>query len=156
MLDEHSQFIGNAFTLGENWVLWKKKLGVGTFPIALRIPFEMTQTGRIKGELFKVNSSRILELDEYKSNGVEFRRKRVEVLIPYRHIKRIVNRDHNYEQVITDHVAKLEAWMYIGRYKYWQDFLDAGYHFKPCKIYEPGRLILPGKYYSFTDLEYDD
>jgi gamma-glutamylcyclotransferase (GGCT)/AIG2-like uncharacterized protein YtfP len=156
LLENHSQFQCTAYTWGSNWTLWKKRLGLGTFPIPLRIPMTGVEQGRIKGEIYKVRSSRIIDLDEYKLNGVEFRRKKVDLLIPYRRQQRIVNEDHNYETINTDLVAHVEAWMYVGRYKYWQDFIDAGYNFKTCKIYEPHGSLLIGKYYSFSNQEYYD
>jgi hypothetical protein len=157
LLKDDAVYQGTAFTMGSNWVLWKKKLGQGTFPISLKKTFFNIETGRIRGELYKVWSSRVLDLDEYKVNGVEFRRKKVELLVPYRHIDRILNADHNYEIVSTDLVAKVDAWMYMGRLKYWEDFLDAGYSgVVPCQIYRPASSLLIGNYYSFNLTEYDD
>ena len=156
MIEEWSEFRGTAFTAGENWTLWKKRLGPGTFPIPMRIPYAMTQTGRIRGELYLIDSNRFKELDEYKQNGVEFRRKPVQILVPCRHLNHVVNRDHNYEWQATDLIYKTHAWMYVGRHTYWKDFLDAGYLFGTCQIHDPKGLVLSGKYYSFSELEYND
>ena len=156
MIAGFSEYRGVAFTANDNWIMWKKKLGEGTFPIPMRIPYSAQPKGRIRGELYLVDSSRIKALDEYKQNGVEFRRKPVEVLVAARHLERVVNADHNYEWQNTDKVVKTHAWMYIGRNKYWEEHLDAGYNFGRCQIYNPGNLIIPGRYYSFSELEYND
>jgi hypothetical protein len=153
---EGSQFRGTAFTANPNWIMWKKKLGLGTFPIPMRVPMGDTPMGRVRGELYLVDSKRIKELDKYKLNGVEFRRKPVDLLVPARHLVRVVNADHNYEWQAVDRVVKLSAWMYVGRFKYWEEFLDAGYLFGRCQIHNPGKLIIPGSYYSFSELEYND
>jgi gamma-glutamylcyclotransferase (GGCT)/AIG2-like uncharacterized protein YtfP len=155
-IKDFSQFRGRAFTKGQNWTMWKKRLGPGTFPIALRTPFEMVPEGRIAGELYLTDTERYFDLDEIMANGVEFRRKQVDVLVPCCHIERIVNKDHNYEEVRTEKIVVIPAWMYVGRAKYWNDFLDAGYHFQRCNTYEPKGLLLPGRYYDFTDMELND
>jgi len=156
MIEDWAQYRGVAFTQNANWIMWKKRLGQGTFPIPMRIPFNGVPMGRIRGELYLIDSERLKVLDEYKENGVEFRRKPVEVLIPYRHLEHIVNKDHNYEWKATDLIAKIHTWMYIGRYKYWGELLDAGYLFGQCKFYTPANMILPGSYYSFSELEFND
>ena len=150
MIEPWSEFRGRAFTANENWIMWKKKLGKGTFPIAMRIEHTMVPTARIAGELYLINSYRIKDLDEFMSNGVEFRRKQVQVLVPYAR-KTYVHGD----PVDIQAVAKVSAWMYIGRYKYWEEFLDAGYHFKPCSRYSPKGFVLQGQYYDFTELEFE-
>lgn len=156
MLKDHSAFGGTAFTASDNWTLWKQKLGKGTFPIPLRVPHTMVNKARIKGQLFIVESSHFWELDKYKMNGVEFRRRRINLEIPYLHQHRIFN-GKTYDQPIAEHkIASVTAWMYVGRYKYWQNHLDAGYNFSTVRIFEPGGLVIPGKYYSFTPLELDD
>jgi gamma-glutamylcyclotransferase (GGCT)/AIG2-like uncharacterized protein YtfP len=164
MIDEWSEFRGTAFTANDNWILWKKRLGQGTFPIPVRIPHPATPMGRIKGELYLIDSKRFKALDEYKQNGVEFRRKPVEVLVACRHLERVVNAEHNYEWQANDRIVKIHSWMYVGRYTYWKDFLDAGVEkydevtrfFGRCQIHSPNSLIIPGKYYSFSELEYND
>jgi gamma-glutamylcyclotransferase (GGCT)/AIG2-like uncharacterized protein YtfP len=156
MIHSWSQFRGTAFTANDNWIMWKKRLGQGTFPIPMRMPSIGIETGRISGELYLIDSGRIKVLDEYKENGVEFRRKSVEVLIPYRHKILFVNKDHNYQWRITELITKVNAWMYIGRHKYWQEFLDAGYSFGTCKLHDPQGTLLTGKYYSFSKLDLDD
>ena len=154
MLSEHSFPIATAFTASRNFSLWKKKLGQGSFPIPLLIPYTRVPRARIKGELHSVLSYRFSDLDNYKSNGVEFRRKRVKLLVPYVRQERGVG--------VNDEVfvQKVEAWMYYGRYTYWKEHIDAGYMFKPVSRYEPRMReadgIKMGGYYSFTPKEYSD
>lgn len=155
-IKDFSQFRGVAFTANPNWSMWKKSLGDGTFPIAMRVPYSMVPQARVKGELFLIDSQRIFDLDEILLNGVEFRRKKVNILVPYCRNRRIVNADHNYEDQRLDAIYRLQAYMYVGRHDYWKDHLDAGYHFKLCTCYSPRGLILPGSYYDFTPLELND
>lgn len=150
LIDDWSDFRGTAFTANENWIMWKKKLGIGTFPIAMRIDHTMIPQARIKGELYLIDSFRIKDLDEVMLNGVEFRRKPVQVLVPFSRTVYV----HG-DPVKVDCVTKIPAWMYVGRYKYWQDFLDAGYHFRPCTRYSPNGFVLQGQYYDFTELEFE-
>lgn len=160
LLQGYSTFLGAAFTAKNNFILWKKKLGLGTYPIPLREQYpkltnaRTPMTARIKGELFKIRSSRFLELDEYKSNGLEFRRQRVQLLVPYR--RQQGSTGVNAEEFI----ARCWAWMYVGKKTYWEEHLDAGYMFGRCQIYELNNRYSDGvyldRYYTFTPKEYGD
>jgi hypothetical protein len=153
MLEKHSIYLGSAFTAAHNFTLWKKKLGQGTYPIPLRVPMTIVQQGRIKGELMAVRPYRYLDLDNYMSNGVEFRRKKVDLLFPYRYQHGSVGVNDE------EFLLKVSAWTYIGRYNYWKDFIDAGYHFGKTRMFTPNHQysdgLLMGDYYCFTQLEYD-
>jgi len=150
MLEGFGERVAIAYTSNPRFILWKKKLGQGSFPIPLRNPCTGIPQGRIKGELWKVRSSRYEDLDNFKLNGVEFRRKRTNLIVPYR----------PKDNLSEEFVQHCEAWMYFGRYTYWSDFIDAGYHFKPVTQYTPKYShsdgIRIGNYYSFTQQEYSD
>lgn len=159
ILEGHSKLLGSAFTKRNNYMLWKKKLGLGTYPIPLREPHAVSGlmgtplTARIKGELYRIKSVRIHEaLDSFKTNGVEFRRKRVKLLVPYRYQRGNVGVD------AEEFLHEVEAWMYEGRKTYWDD--TPMYMLGKCKIYElnnrysDGRLL--DRYYAFTPQEHSD
>lgn len=143
----------------DDYSLWRDKKE-GNHPIALvdglLIPCP------IKGELYSVSKSAILELDRYHRNGIQFNRKRVSLTIALRAVKFIDERDLWSDRlrtplnraVITLEVEPVEikAWMYVGVKEYWEPQLDAGYYFSPVKMFSPKNTTKP-RYYYYTIAE---
>jgi hypothetical protein len=142
----------SAFTLG-TFSLWKKSLGVHSYPIALKSEVERGKyskcpAARIRGELYLVNPNVFVTLDTQARNGVEFTRKKVKTYIPYR---------YSWSQTLgqmpfMERMFPVEAWMYVGNPEFWDQQLDGGYHFQPVKMYAPNRPWHK-PYYSFTPQE---
>lgn len=144
-----------AFTQEHNLVMYKKRLGMGSYPIVLkeetirRNLMGQPLVGRVKGELYAVESKCYSELDSYMCNGVEFRRKRTRVLVPFR---KKSDRSEEFIKVVN-------AWMYFGKRSYWLGLLDGGYEYTTVKMYEPHNQYIDGElmgsYYAFTQMEYE-
>jgi len=95
---------------------------------------------KIKGEVHAIRPWQFLGLDTFKRNTLQFRRQRVNVLVPYR-VKSDVPLDQdgnpysipsalahkNYQFEAPEKVHVLRAWMYVGMPEYWNDLLDAGF-----------------------------
>lgn len=140
-----------------------------------RIPVPMQSTGpsviryfppslKIRGELRKVRTNQILGLDTYKRNTLQFKRKRISVLVPYRDAERNANVDEFGELLKpvpralqgTQHftlspekIYVIRAWMYVGIPEYWDNVLDAGWRgFKTVNYYQSKRSWLK-EYYDF-------
>ena len=150
MIAEDSINLGGAFTETEDWVMYKKKLGEETFPIALKSDLGIQR--RIKGEIHAVRPHLFWNLlDKRFLNGAEFRRERVKLWVPY-HIQHSgVTIDHN------EFIQRLSAFMYVGVPEYWEPQLDAGYSFAPVGAFKPNVDWVDGKkmnsYYHYSRLE---
>lgn len=115
---------------------------------------------RIQGELQYVPSSSFQQMDDYKRNTLQFRRQRVNILVPY-HVESRGDRDEHGKELPKplqgkNHTVKgpervyvIRAWMYVGRPEYWNDVLDAGFRgFKTVRHVEGRRPWLKG-YYTY-------
>lgn len=93
------------------------------------------EIARIKGQILLVRPQGLINLDNYKENGVQYTRKKIRIVIPYRALKRIS--DHpdlptaDIEQEINgigltfEKVCIIRCWMYIGIPKYWDQLISA-------------------------------
>lgn len=117
---------------------------------------------KIKGEVHAIRPWQFRGLDDYKRNLQQFRRQRVNVLVPYR-VRSDLPLDENgqpqslpsalahknYQFDTPERVYVLRAWMYIGIPEYWNDVLDAGFRgFKSVNRYTSKRGWLK-EYYDF-------
>jgi hypothetical protein len=118
---------------------------------------------KIKGEIHCVETPAIVKLDTHYQNGVQFRRKRVQILYPTRQHGQVVNKSTDGKPLpytlqgrkhflLPERVDPIWTWMYIGTSKYWDKLLDGGFAFEPVRIVEPEKerdwLI---KYYSWRN-----
>lgn len=144
---------------------WVYQIGNESFPIALdcdekdeAIP-EVTEgefnsiarPHAILGELFKIPSERIYELDEHMLNSVMFRRRRTTVMVRYRH-------RFSSEAGVTHsppHWQIVPCYMYIGVPEFWNQVIDNGYLTKPTKVFKPNDDNLP-IHSHFTRLDIND
>ena len=96
--------------------------------VPLRMPFADTPRRHVRGELYGVKSSRFVELDIYKRNGVEFRRTRVNLIIPMRRLSQqywTKERDR-YSlsmEAFPYEERTIDAFMYVGKAKFWEPLL---------------------------------
>lgn len=168
----NESFFGATAYTAADYVLWKKKLGLKSEAIALQPKSNQRYTidtpVRIQGEIYGVRPERLMELDKYKENMVQFKRIRARLVIPYRSISWIKDRDaiaylsgktEPNSIILTDErVCEVKAWMYVGCPEYWDELLDGGFIFEPVRLYTPKATItklgIP-QYARFTQLEYE-
>ncbi len=146
LIAEKSYFAYRAFT-EESFTLWKKKLGAATYAIALPEAKYNIPLAHIGGQVHIVRSEVFKELDKLKLNGVHFERKRVSVLIPFR--EQVTGRAAGHERV-----RRKYCHMYVGIPDYWNQQLDGGYYFSPCRRIENPHSKFVSDYYLFSKLEY--
>jgi hypothetical protein len=117
---------------------------------------------KIKGQLHKVRPDLIQDLDIRYQNGVQFKRRRIKLLLPYRAKLRGPWRTVDgkplpralqgwRQKEFAEKIHIVEAWMYIGRHKYWHDRMDGGFETLQCPIFFPNveKSWLP-RYYEYT------
>lgn len=115
-----------------SYVMFRKNLGKFSYPVFLD-PEQITSPGTIKrtmgepcivkGELWAIRPSRVLELDKHRLNTVEFLRRRVSVDIPFKRVVRFNSPKDGWEgDKLTDvlHYKNQRAWMYFGIPEAWQ------------------------------------
>lgn len=108
------------------------------------------------GEVYTVRPLHFFALDSYKQNGVQFRRFRIQLHVPYRQIMQVEVEPYSkkFKDVLTNERATpVSAWMYVAKPSFWQDKLD--WNHKPVKIQEPHRVYDEEKpwlrpYYYFS------
>lgn len=117
---------------------------------------------KIKGQLHLVRPDVLQGLDIKYENGVQYKRRRVKLLLPYRAklsgpwktldgspLPRALQGWRQKEFPEKIHIV--EAWMYVGRHKYWSERLDGGFDTLQCPIFFPNseKGWLP-RYYEYT------
>lgn len=90
---------------------------------------------KIKGQILMIRPQAFLNLDNYKENGVQYLRKKVRIIVPYRALKKIS--DHPDLPTVDiewvrdgigltfERVCTIRAWMYVGVPKYWDKMISA-------------------------------
>lgn len=149
-----------AFTI-EKFALVKKRLGNGTFPLALRLGLLNTiqnpklqqitlPNAKIAGEVYVVPATHIPVLDNYRENGVSFIRKRVNLVLP---------------QIGDDgEPARVSAYTYIANKKTWEKPVawdmtfyrrEGGRDFGQCNTFHDYKRPWISQYHYFdhSDLE---
>lgn len=131
------------------------------------VPLHADQDGyypraKIKGQLHLVTPDLLVSLDNAYQNGIQFRRKRVKLLLPYHEkargpwktlngkpLPRALQGWRGKETKEILHIV--DAFMYVGRPTYWNDRLDGGYSTLQCPIQFPNveKNWLP-RYYEYT------
>lgn len=168
LIKEDSVRMWQAFTEEDQFALWKKKLGTETISIPLKgadrvydgpgvtsVKLDKIDPrkikpgilGRIKGEIHAVRPHLFWKvLDKHYLNGIEFKRKRVRLIVPYR-----------VEGSSDEFVQKITADMYVGIKDYWSSQLDGGLLFSQVGAFVPNKTIIDAKriglYYYYSRLE---
>jgi len=147
-----------AYT-AKSFTMFKKSMGKFTFPVILPPrpdlvgPIGRQPMGLIKGEVFAVRPRVVVDLDNYKHNGVVFQRQRVQLDIPYRAVEESRrNKENVHVFGEWKHFRKQNAWMYVGipEYFFWADY--AGKTFSPMKLKRPSDNNKK-PFYEFTEEE---
>jgi hypothetical protein len=159
MIQEHAIPIGVAYTK-DDFVLYKRKLNAASYAVALdEAPFRARKT-TIRGKLFAIpkdqedGSTRFVELDTVKENGVRFERRRITVIMPYQYI----GRTRDGRPFRGQWEVSIRCYTYIGVQSYWSKLLEADdgfFLFDTVKTYTPNNPNLK-EYYYFSKLEYED
>jgi len=162
LLTDSPEYQGVAYTRGK-YMMYVKQLGNESFPIPLPGVAERKvirtrlndhfdpPSARIRGELYWVSPDCLMEnLDNHKLNGVEFARKRIEVVLPYKDPITQVNRDTGQLEAnfSGEKTWIYSAWFYEGVEDYWDKQIDAGYLFKPGTLYQSRKKWMD-KFYEF-------
>lgn len=134
-----------CFTL-ERFTFWKKDLGVESFPIPLPKEFEPSgylrvrpTPAKIKGELYAILSPRIKKLDIHRQNGLQFRRERHLISLPYTQVRYNSRADaelYSKVPVLRECLHTVSAWMYIGIPEYWDDLISDMFQVRECPKFE--------------------
>lgn len=166
-LAEGSVHLGTVYTR-DKFSVWKKNLGRATYPIPLQKQFKTVPYAPIKGELRAFRPNQYFFLDKHKQNGVQYTRKRVTVLLPYRKLLWLKERDaaqftfgkavQNSVLTTDPYIREIRAWMYVGIPEFWMELIDGGYAFSPVTTYTPNTIHIDKytieRYYYFSTNEY--
>lgn len=159
VLDGLSDCEGVAFT--QDHYLFLTKATDGT-PIAIPDPDGF----KIKGEVHSMEGEAFIKLDKLKLNRVQFIRKRVDLIFPYRDQGTIDNGTFSDDGFLLpdllagkkswigpEKVCLLEAWMYIGHPDYWMDQIhEQPYMFNQVPTFEPKKdKQWLSEYYKFQN-----
>lgn len=138
----------------DQYTFWLKDLGGHSFPVVLPGSYRPdaytivpVEAAPIKGELYFIRPSQFILLDKHKQNGVQFRRERVSIRIPYRTVK---YGPHDVLPKISQHMfVTTPAWMYVGVTEYW-DPMIGGVFKGQMDLYEHDtKRVWMEKYYKF-------
>ena len=169
----------DAFTM-DRFSMWKKEEGAASQVIPLETKFMSVPFTHIRGQLWRVPTSRLYVLDSMKQNGVEFSRKRVQLAIPFHYTEwnkvefqedgSVTKGEPNVRRLMD---TSLKAWMYVGRDDFWKPkllrgskitvdrvtqtihgrLLD-GKSYYPVKTFAPKSPLLSESYYYYARTEY--
>lgn len=90
---------------------------------------------KIKGQILLVRPSALINLDEYKENGVQYQRVKSRIIVPHRALKWVHDTNHPPDDVeicapnglglTFERMCVIRAWMYVGIPKYWDNLISA-------------------------------
>lgn len=162
-LIEDSAFMCHAFTQ-KTFNYWQQRDGQlipleATAPAAVKY---FPPSLRIKGELHAIRSYQFRELDRWKRNTVQYIRKRVKLLVPYREVIKSPYWDLDGRELPKclqgkvgatgpEMIHIVRAWMYVGNDKYWDELITP-YNFHSVQHHESRRPWLK-EYYSYPKSE---
>lgn len=165
-MSEHSARLCTAFT-NDHFVMFRRKLGLQSYPILQRKDYVSPSPARIKGELHYISTDQLIRLDKLRENGVQFKRELIEIYIPHFAVHKLApwnkggRNKGEYMEVYgtehpTDHVlhaAVVKAFAYIAEDSYWDDQIDGGYDYLPVTKYEAHNRRV-GAYYHFSKRDF--
>lgn len=170
-LVEEGVHLCTAYTQN-NYLFWEQIVGDERIPIPLRAPegakfmdlgelARYPQPRKIQGELRLIRPHQFRGLDTYKRNTVQFRRKRINLIIPYREkfdaeqydvdgrpLPPALQGKKGLHGPWTTYVAR--AYVYEALPEYWDELIDAGFRgFKPVRHFTSERAWLKHGYYAY-------
>lgn len=140
-----------AFTK-DKFSVFKQKMGRSSYPIPLEKEYKTVPFLPLRGELHRLTTRKLKELDILRRNGKFFQRKRVVLYVPYR--ERLSRALCGPMQV-----QAVKAWMYVGITEAWDGLLDGGYEYGVVQDFRVNRnkdISYFPHYYNFTNKEYED
>jgi len=120
---ENATYLHPAFTVAR-FSMWNKLQGRGTFPIALNM--KELPKAPIAGQLYRIPTKTLNNLDYHRDNGVSFVRKILPIAIPYDQ-QMTVWTDGSREKPKSFQVPAYKitnAMVYVGSSLKWKDHLD--------------------------------
>lgn len=168
---EMGAYLCHAFTT-KNFQFFRSVTGGYEYPVPLMTDLMepvvqyMPPPAKIKGELHLIEPWQFRKLDIARKNGVQFNRQRVRLIVPYRELIPVLDCD-KYGEVVKEmlpgwehkliespeKVYIIRAWMYVGDPSFWEDIVDAGYHFTAVSNHDFKHPKWFKKYYEFTKNE---
>lgn len=133
----------------DKFVMFKRCMGLATYPFILQNKWMTVPNCRVKGELHYIETGRIPELDTMRQNGVEYKRRKIKILLPY----------HVNKPVFTQAFYVIKAWTYVGISEFWEEDIadiDRDFNVKPYAsvgTFQANRVDI-GRYYSFEKKDY--
>lgn len=161
LIEGHEPIHPDCYT-SDLYTVFNKDLGTHSFPLPFEkdVDFEYhgwykPELARIKGECYSLPSGLFWKvLDIHKDNGVQFLRKRVSIMLPWREITFKQGPDaevwEKIPRISNDCFVTRRAWMYVAVPQYWNNFIGVSLGTRAVPIFEP---IIPkvwlDKYYIF-------
>jgi Gamma-glutamyl cyclotransferase, AIG2-like len=156
---------GEAFTVDTFHVYRKRSHEAYPIPILLHSQFyDVIDTrpgidepsfsiplARIRGKLYLVRTERYLAIDNYKLNGIQYKRERVRCVVPFKRRQRITGSAY---VALASSAQIVRAFMYIAIPEFWEKYLDGGLEYPVVKTFDP-RPDFVHAYYYFGVTEYD-
>lgn len=179
LIQPHIEDRWTAYTR-DHFALVKERLGSNSYPVMLEkglsssyevfpeqdngnkkgvAEWEIIKKFRVRGQLVKIDSKRIKQLDIARQNGVQFDRKRIKVNIPFRTSG--WSKQHGRGFLSEPMVAHVWAHAYVGRDEYWREQLESLYsdRFFACDVVTPNAMVNyngdPDLYYMFSRKDYE-
>lgn len=130
-----------CFTL-ERFTYFKKDLGIESFGIPMEKKFKPLgyigsynpSPSKIRGELYAILSPAIKTLDIHRQNGLQFRRIRTMIHLPYREVR--FSKEQPIPNITPEFLRTVEAWMYVGVPEYWEDRISNLFGINEVKKFE--------------------
>jgi hypothetical protein len=101
----------------EDYSAFKNDLGKFSHPVAFEKKYSvrtLTQ-GRVKGQIVRMRTDRLIQLDVQRQNGVQFYRKRIQVTVP----TTVIDPSYNDARREIPCETTVWAWAYFGLPSYW-------------------------------------
>jgi hypothetical protein len=136
----HQQWLEEGFQVWEgftkeHFTMWKNDLGKLSHPVVFKREGRLSAVShnKVRGNIVRMRTPRLIKLDGERQNGVQFQRVRVQVSVPHFALIPVKDRSshqrlHGGNYVKGDYQAVpceqlVWAWMYIGRPEFWLEDL---------------------------------
>lgn len=166
MLGADAEYKCPAFTQ-QDMQFWQAATPFAS-PIPMVASLSASVTGfapaaKIKGQVYKIRPQVLFRLDKDRQNTVEYIRKRVRLIVPYRMVVWV--KDHNLDPAFgavgpfhrseyshksikhsQERVAIIRAWMYLGNPEFWDNIITAYTH-RPVEVFSSKNRRWCNQYY---------
>lgn len=129
---DQSDLVWEGFTK-DHYTMWKNDLGKLSHPVLFDFDRRLSSVShnKVRGEVVRMRTNRLIELDAERQNGVQFQRVRVQISVP--HFALVPDKGHTsilrkFEYQKGDYVKVpceqlIWAWMYISKPDFWLEDL---------------------------------